>query len=458
MQIDKQVTAQQIRKELAQLEIVNHQIQIEQTEEVEEFIRRKYSNEQLYQWMSDRLKDLYRQAYSFSYDLAKKAEKVYRFEMGLSTSDFIKFGYWDSARDGFLAGEQLYLALKNLENAYVEKKPYDYEITKHVSLKQLNPLALIQLREEGVCEFSLPEENFDLDYPGHYKRRIKTVSISIPCVVGPYTSLNCTLRLRKHEYRNSKIAASASDYAKKLEEADERFVFNPIPTTAIAVSQGQNDSGVFELNFRDERYMPFEGAGAISTWRIELPQKFRHFDYQTISDVILHLRYTSCEGGEMLKAAATENVETIIEEAEGTLLKRLFSAKHEFPGEWHQFLHPEQEGVPNILDMELGKERFPFYFRDKSINIDQINFYLKIQEGESNNLELQLFTPDSDPEQPVATQTFAPGPTGLPQASFDSLQFEVGDSDTWMLQTQAADMPEIEEMFIICHYTVTSSD
>jgi hypothetical protein len=160
----------------------------------------------------------------------------------------------------------------------------------------------------------------------------------------------------------------------------------------------------------------------------------------------------------MLKAAATENVRAIIEDAEGTPLKRLFSAKHEFPGEWHQFLHPEQEDTPNILDMELGKERFPFYFRDKSINIGQIDFYLKIQEGESNNnLEVQLFTPDSNPEQPVATQTFAPGPTGLPQASFESLQFEVGDSDIWMLQAQLEGIPEIEDMFIICHYTVASS-
>ncbi|MBK9227461.1 MAG: hypothetical protein IPL67_10515 [Ignavibacteria bacterium] len=37
-------------------------------------------------------------------------------------------------------------------------------------------------------------------------------------------------------------------------------------------STGQNDSGVFELNFRDERYLPFENTGAISSWRLELPR------------------------------------------------------------------------------------------------------------------------------------------------------------------------------------------
>ncbi|MBF2050571.1 MAG: hypothetical protein IGS54_24945 [Elainella sp. C42_A2020_010] len=372
MQIDKQVTAQKIRRDIAQLEIDHHRIQIEQTKEVEDFIQNKYSNEQLYQWMSDRLKDLYYQAYSFAYDLAKKAEKVFRFEMGLSTSDLIKFGYWDSAKDGFLAGEQLYLALKHLENAYVATKPHDYEITKHVSLQLHNPLALIQLKETGICEFDIPEESFDLDYPGHYKRRIKTVSVSVPCVVGPYTSLNCTLRLLKHEYRNSKLAANASDYAKKLEEADERFVYNPIPTTAIAVSQGQNDSGVFELNFRDERYMPFEGAGAISSWRLELPQEFHQFDYQTISDVIIHLRYTSCEGGATLKTAAVEHLIDYVENAselsqrEG--LFRLLSLKHEFPDEWYRFLHPEPDVANQVFVLGNLKERLPFFANSQKVS------------------------------------------------------------------------------------------
>ncbi|WP_232826397.1 neuraminidase-like domain-containing protein [Cyanothece sp. BG0011] len=392
MQIDKQITAQKIRQEIAQLEIENHQTQIEQTEEVEEFIRTKYSNEELYQWMSDRLKDLYYQAYSFAYDLAKKAEKVFRFELGLSTSDFIKFGYWDSAKDGFLAGEQLYLALKHLENAYVETKPHDYEITKHISLQELNPIALIQLKEEGVCEFNFPEEIFDLDYPGHYKRRIKTVSVSVPCVVGPYTSLNCTLRLLKHEYRNSKIAA---DYPKKLEEADERFIYNPIPTTAIAVSQGQNDSGVFELNFRDERYLPFEGAGTISTWRLELPQEFRQFDYQTITDVVIHLRYTSCEGGTTLKTAAIEHLNEYVKNAselskrEG--LFRMFSLKHEFPSEWHRFLNPQPETESQILILGNLRERLPFFANSQKVNNVVIESVMLFVPPIDNELTVSLF-------------------------------------------------------------------
>src|SRR5208282_3604778 len=64
-------------------------------------------------------------------------------------------------------------------------------------------------------------------------------------------------------------------------------------SVVIATSTAQNDTGVFEFNFRDERYMPFEGAGAISSWKVELPSGFRQFDYQTISDVIVHISYTA---------------------------------------------------------------------------------------------------------------------------------------------------------------------
>lgn len=64
-------------------------------------------------------------------------------------------------------------------------------------------------------------------------------------------------------------------------------------TTAIATSSAQNDAGIFEFSFRDEGYMPFEGAGAISDWQIELPKTFRAFDYDSISDVIMRIAYTA---------------------------------------------------------------------------------------------------------------------------------------------------------------------
>jgi hypothetical protein len=51
-------------------------------------------------------------------------------------------------------------------------------------------------------------------------------------------------------------------------------------------------SVMFETNLRDERFLPFEGAGAISNWSLTLPSGHGAFAYSTISDVILHIRST----------------------------------------------------------------------------------------------------------------------------------------------------------------------
>ncbi|MBL6447077.1 hypothetical protein JMN32_12215 [Fulvivirga sp. 29W222] len=365
-QIDKQILSQQIRIDIANKEIANQQKMIDHNQEVEDFIKNKYTNEELYTWMKGNLRTLYHQVYSLAYELGKKAEKVYRFERGLTSSDFIQPGYWESGRDGLLAGEKLYVGLKQLEAAYQEKKGHDYEISKHISLRSINPIALIQLKETGKCEFNLPEILFDMDYPGHYKRRIKSVSISIPCIVGPYTGLNASLRLLENKFRNSAIAKDKNDYPEKTEETDGRFTTFNIPVNAIAASSAQNESGMFELNFKDERYLPFEGAGAISKWRIELPD-FRQFDYDTISDVIVHMRYTSNEGGELMKKAALGSVVEFnknneeLGQQEG--LFSIIDLKHDLSNEWHKAMQTDDGDTERTLTIDELTRHLPYYVR-----------------------------------------------------------------------------------------------
>lgn len=117
----------------------------------------------------------------------------------------------------------------------------------------LDPLALINLKETGQCTLQFPEALFDMDYPGHYLRRIKNLSLTIPCVVGPYTSVNCTVALVTNKVRIDNSAADSADYIK-----DSHFLVN---VAASIASSAQNDSGLFTLNFKDERYLPFEGSG-----------------------------------------------------------------------------------------------------------------------------------------------------------------------------------------------------
>lgn len=373
-QIDKQITSQEIRINIANQEIANQQQQIDNANEVEEFLKNKYTNEELYTWMRGSLKTLYHQVYNLAYELSKKAEKTYCFERGISGANFIQSGYFDAGREGLLAGEQLYVALKQLEAAYQNERGHDYEITKQISLNQINPLAIIQLRETGKCEFALPEVLFDMEYLGHYKRRIKSVSMSIPCIAGPYTGINATLRLLENKFRNTAIGGKT--YEENTEETDDRFSTYIIPIDAIAASSAQNDSGMFELNFKDERYLPFEGAGVISKWRLELPT-FKQFDYHSISDVIIHLRYTSCEGGERLKSAATKSLSkqlaNIEQELNETGLHVALNMKHDLPNEWHLF---KKNGS---IDLKIDKTRLPYIAQMLTPSVDNLMFVAKIK-------------------------------------------------------------------------------
>jgi hypothetical protein len=353
-QLDKQIAALEIRKAIAEKELENHRKQIDHTREIDDYIRhQKFSRESLYSWMESQLASVYFTAYQLAYDQAKRAERALRFELGDDSTNFIQAGHWDGLHNGLLAGERLAQDLRRMEVAHLERNRRELEITKHISLLQLDPLALIQLRATGTCEITIPERLFDLDFPGHYFRRIKTVSLSIPCVVGPYTSINATLTLLSSQLRDSRQVKGGSY------DSPDNYRSSFLPIQSIATSSAQNDSGLFELNFRDERYLPFEGAGALSTWRLSLPGEFRQFDYNTISDVILHLRYTARDGGETIKSAALEQLRRIPAAEASPPYFLVLEPRQAFPSAWQRFLSPTPAGSNHTLSLNLSSELFP---------------------------------------------------------------------------------------------------
>jgi Tc toxin complex TcA C-terminal TcB-binding domain len=194
----------------------------------------------------------------------------------LDQTQFIQFNYWDTGHQGLLAGEALHLDIKRMEMAYHDNKR-ELELTKHVSLRQLDPLALLTLRLTGSCTVTVPEWLYNRDCPGHYMRRIKSVRLSVPSVVGPYTSVNCTLTLQSSSIRTSPLLANGV-YARSTTQEDDRFTNYFGSTDVIVTSSGTADSGMFETNLKDERFLPFEGHGAISAWKLSLPP-LPQFDY-----------------------------------------------------------------------------------------------------------------------------------------------------------------------------------
>lgn len=344
----------------------------------------------------------------------------------------------------------------------------EYEITKHVSLLSLDPAALLQLRQTGRCEVSIPEAVFDLGFPGHYMRRVKSVSISIPCVTGPYIGVNCTLTLLKNSLRNSSILRNGK-YMRDVQSDDPRFTDYYGSIQSIVTSSGQNDSGLFETNLRDERYLPFEGAGAISAWRIELSDQFRQFDYDTISDVILHLRYTAREGGSLLTQRATAELQGLLNEFAGKGQARLFSLRQEFPTEWQRFKTIAGASGNHKQVFSLSKARFPFLFQGSAIKITQVDLFgLPASDQDTAQLDSLQVNAPGDSNSIKIENGGSVGQLAHKTANKDStgadLSVEVkralGQATSheadWTLTIGQAELEELDDIFIMCRYQVTA--
>ncbi|MBN1550509.1 hypothetical protein JW979_03520 [bacterium] len=349
-QIAAQLEGANIQKRIATHEIAILKRQMEHNESITSFMQNKFTNKDLYQWMIGRISKVYFQTYQMALDYAKLAQKAFQFELGVpeSSVNYISSYYWDSLKKGLLAGESLQLDLDRMEKAYYQRNERRFEISKTISLLLLDPMALLQLKTNRVCTFSLTERLFDLDFPGHYCRQIKTISLTFPSIVGPYQNLNATLTQMGHKtllepdkdglaYLNG-----ASAQAPQSVRVDWRSY------QQVALSRGVNDSGLFQLNFQDERYLPFEGTGAVSNWKLALNGIEGMIDLSTLSDVIIKIEYTAKTGGESFEKAVKKEIGAFPN-------SRIVLISQEYSDQWNYLLQSPKEPVT----IRLTKTMFP---------------------------------------------------------------------------------------------------
>jgi hypothetical protein len=488
MQIDRQTQAAQLRVKIAQDDLNTHAQQVANAQKVQDYLTNKFTSQQLYGWMIGQVSSLYSQLYQLAYSTAKLAEVAYQRELSVPESNYIRFGYWDSLRKGLLAGDRLQLAVKQLERAYIDQNEREFEITRYVSLLLHDPAALIALKTTGECLVELPEALFDTDYPCHYLRRLRDVSLTIPCVAGPYTSINCTLTLVSSKirfYPTTSNGRSGASYVEKPVNQDPRFIYNFGSTDAIATSHAQDDSGVFSVNFRDERYLPFETAGALSRWMISMPLGCNAFDFDTITDVVFKLSYTSRDGGDLLRTqayaaavlppppqqtAAPNIAPAPVQSAQN----RLFSLKHEFPSEWYGMLHPASDTAEfGQMPVWTVGDRFPFQYRGRKIQITGIQAFALIEEGTPVPDSLSTYlvnasvptprdAPPPPPNSPGAQVTLKPDTLygtntlwGVMSAPFSPVTVP----QIWWLSVAQTDLStaleSVEDFFLLIQYRVS---
>ncbi len=374
---DKAISAQneQIAKDriaIAEMEQQIAELQAENADQIFEFLKNKFTNKQLYTWMVKTLSKVLYGFYNLAYANARMAQATLEFERN-ETLDFISYGYWDSEKKGLLSGDQLLLDITKLDDYYIHNNARKHEKTKHIFLSQMAPEALLALKSSGVTTFATPMVWFDRDRPGHYQRIIKCVKVSILALIGPGASINATL---------STISPS-------------RVILdpeNPVPVDvpriqSVELSGASNATGLFETNYRDERYLPFEGSGVDVTWQLEMPKPSNSFDFNSLIDIMLTIDYTSLSDSEYKKAVikqlgnTTGGVSTV-------------SARSNFPDTWYEFNNPiwlerpqgggdayAIENIPKPYSLKLDVHRPMFPPNEESHTIDHVALYFSLADS-----------------------------------------------------------------------------
>ncbi|OAQ74289.1 insecticidal toxin complex protein [Pochonia chlamydosporia 170] len=439
-QIKRQQLAAERRRDIALRDLNNHQLQIENSAEIDAFLADKFSKHDLYLFLQQETASLYRRTFGLAWQTVQEARESLKRErrdlvpqVNAALPAEIGPSGWNTLREGLMAGEKLDTGLRTLERMYMrETGCREYELGKFVSLRLSFPLAFLQLKMLGWCEFEIPEWMLDLDYPGHYLRRIKNVSVTIPCVVGPYVNVNCRLQLLGSSTRLEPTLSSVPNCCCKssrkcivpLEKRDpcssnswsphcskpsvsetciSAYEHNDslsrdfLATEAIATSSGQNDSGVFELSFRDDKVRaPFEYAGvAASRWRVELPPRNNSFDLASLTDFVLHLNYTAKEGGPVLREVA-ERAAWMRLPGDGV---RFIDVRSEFPTTWYSAFeepHHEKKQRPGKksdcreekrhcgrrkdhcrrLPLQLSRRSFPFLTGKRDVIVTGVQLFI----------------------------------------------------------------------------------
>jgi hypothetical protein len=295
LQCDAQIKNLQEQIAMAGKQIALTQMEQAHAQAVYALQSTRFSGKELYNWMVGRLSGLYYQLYDATLPLCLMSKLALEKEVGnQKTASLFALSGWSNLYQGLLAGEGLMMSLQKLDQIWLEDNQRGMEARKTVSLDALirkgssadslsKHIATLLLQDGEIkpagSGITLALENgiysalldlSTLDLPSSYnqsntkKGRIKSLSVTLPALLGPYQDIEATLSLNGQ---------------------------------TIALSHGMNDSGLFVTDYNDARYLPFEGMDptsgqlTLALYRVNEGQAQRSL-LQSLSDVILHLDYT----------------------------------------------------------------------------------------------------------------------------------------------------------------------
>ncbi|MBK8251144.1 MAG: hypothetical protein IPK82_00550 [Polyangiaceae bacterium] len=235
-------------------------------------------------------------------------------------------------------------------------------------------------------------------------------------------TVQCEVALLSSKIRKS-AALNGSAYAEAAGGQDSRFSIDPTAVEALSTTTADDDAGMFQLDLRDEKLLPYEGRGVLSTWRVEVPADQNRFALHRIADVVLHVRYTSRDAGDLLKSKAKNHLNA------STLQRvRVISAKTVAHEAFASFGQGQDNPPPaHRLEIPVTREGFHTFLGKRDVQIVKVTVSATFNEKYTS---LGVSSPTH-----LTFQLTPPGQTAIT----GTLQFIAGEPHTDL--TLAGDVP-----------------
>ncbi len=339
------------------------------------FLTNKFTNNELYDWMSDVLETVYSYFLQEATAVAKLAENQLAFERQTTPPRYIQGDYWKppsnnmlsifssnaNDRRGLTGSARLLQDIYQLDQYAFDTDKRKLQLSKTISLAALSPVEFQQFRQTGVMTFRTPLELFDRDFPGHYLRLIKQVRTSVLALVPPTQGIHATLTT----LAASRVVIGGDIFQTAIVRRDPEYV---------ALTSPRDATGLFELQQQSEMLLPFEGLGVDTTWEFRLPKAANQFDYSTIADVLITIDYTALNSFDYRQQV----IQTLNPRISAD---RPFSFRNEFADAWYDLHNPEQTTTPMVVRFETRREDFPQNL--DRLKIQQVVLYFVRKTGET---------------------------------------------------------------------------
>jgi hypothetical protein len=370
------------------------QLQLDHAGAVVEFLANKFTNAELFEWMSGVLGRVYNFFLQQATAVAQLAQSQLAFERQEPALSVIQSDYWQITSDGAAAGTtngsapdrrgltgsaRLLQDIFQLDQYAFETKQRKLQLTQTLSLAQIAPMEMQSLRDTGKMIFVTPMETFDRDFPGHYLRQIRRARVSVVALIPPTQGLRATL--------------TASGISRIVTGGDtfETVQVQRAPET-IAFTSPNNATGLFELETDGELLLPFEGMGVDTFWELQLPKAANPFDYRAIADVLLTVEYTA--------RFSPIYQQQVIKQLNGSASgERMFSLRNQFADAWYDLNNPETvEDVEQrmVANFSTVREDFPPNLDDLSIG--HVTLLVSRRDGFTEEITIDglTFTPEGE--------------------------------------------------------------